>query len=112
MAKVVIFAFKGEPSCFNHALLNTLDMNSRGLEARLIIEGEATRLVKNLEERNHPLYIRAKEKGLIDGICRACSQQMGALEFNETVGIPLLSDMSGHPPMSPYVEQGYQVMIL
>jgi hypothetical protein len=110
--KVLFVTFRGERSCVQHALLNALDMDSKGIEARLILEGESTRLVRNLEESKHPVYMRAKEKGLIEGICRACSQQMGVLEFNETLGIPILSDLSGHPALGPYIQEGYSIITL
>ncbi len=112
MNKILFVPFRGEISCVQHALLNVLDMDRMGMTARLILEGESTRLIRELEESNHPLYIQAKEKGLIDGICRACSKQMGALEYNETVDIPVLSDMSGHPALAPYVHKGFQVITL
>lgn len=46
MEKVVIFAFVGELPCFAHALLNGLDMKKRGWDVKLVVEGAATRLLK------------------------------------------------------------------
>ena len=43
MEKVALFAFKGEPMCFIHVLLNALDMSKRGYEVKIVIEGAATR---------------------------------------------------------------------
>ena len=112
VSKVLFITFRGERSCVQHGLLNVLDMDSKDIEVRLILEGESTRLVRNMEESRQPLYMRVKERGLIAGICRACSQQMGVLEFNETVGLPMLSDLSGHPALSPYLQEGYTVITL
>jgi len=112
MEKFVIFAFTGNPMCFVHVLLNAIDMDSKGLDAKIVIEGEAVKLIKEMEESNNSLYKKAKEKGLIDCICKACSAKMGVLEYNETVGIPLGSDMSGHPSMSSFTNKGYQVITL
>ena len=111
MDKVAIFAFNGNPMCFVHVLLNALDMDSKGMETRIIIEGEAVKLVKEMEAGN-PLYTKAKEKGLIDGICKACSAKLGVLEFNQGVGIPLIGDMSGHPSMASYIDRGYHIITL
>lgn len=110
--KVVYFAFKGEEMCFTHLLLNALDLYEKGNEAKIVIEGEAVALLKGLEEKKHPLYFSAKEKGLIDRICKACSAKMGVLEYNQTLGIPMGDDLKGHPAMEPYLSKGYQVITL
>lgn len=112
MDKYVIFAFNGNPTCFVHVLLNALDMVNEGIDTKIIIEGEAVKLIGEMETTANPLYLMAKEKSLIDGICKACSAKMGVLEYNETVGIPLVGDMSGHPPIAAYVKKGYQVITL
>jgi hypothetical protein len=112
MNKYVIFAFRGNPMCFVHVLLNALDMDSKGMDAKIVIEGEAVALLKEMEESNNPLYKKAKEKKLIDAICKGCSAKMGVLEYNSTTGIPLVGDMSGHPSMSSYIEKGYQILTL
>ncbi|MGM0652280.1 MAG: cytoplasmic protein [Bacillota bacterium] len=112
MEKYVYFAFNGSQVSFIHVLLNALDMESKGLKALIIVEGEAVRLIKGMEASENPLYVKAKEKGLIDGICKACSAKMGVLDYNETVGIPLKDDMDGHPSMTAYVKEGYQVISL
>ena len=112
MDKYVIFAFNGNPICFMHVLLNALDMGNEGIETKIIIEGEAVKLIKEMENTANPLYLMAKTKGFIDGICKACSAKMGVLEYNETVGIPLVGDMSGHPPIAAYIKKGYQVITL
>ncbi|MFX1466139.1 MAG: cytoplasmic protein, partial [Promethearchaeota archaeon] len=67
--KVAIYAFRGEPMCFAHALLNTLDMNGKGYDIKLIIEGTATKQIKELSDPNKPfanLYEKVKKLGLID----------------------------------------------
>ena len=112
MEKVVYFAFKGETMCFIHVLINVLDMNSKGMEAKIVFEGESVMLVKELEENRNPLYLKAKEGGMIDSICKACSFKMGVLEYNSKVGIPFSDEMNGHPSMASYVAQGYRIITL
>lgn len=61
--KVAIFAFNGEEMCFIHALMNAIDMKNRGYDVKLIIEGSATRLVKEAEGRkNRSLPFTSKQK--------------------------------------------------
>lgn len=113
--KMAIFAFQGEPMCFAHALLNTLDLNEQGYEVKLIIEGSATRLVQvfmNPQEPFADLYEKVKQAGLIDCVCRACATKMGTLTAAEDQRLPLCREMSGHPSMARYLEQGYQIITL
>jgi predicted peroxiredoxin len=113
--KVAIFAFNGEPMCFVHALLNALDMQAKGYDVKLIIEGSATRLVKHFMDDTVPfadLYARVKAAGLIDCVCRACAAKMESLKEAEAQQLPLCREMSGHPSMAAYFEQGYHIITL
>lgn len=112
MEKIVIFAFNGNPMCFVHVLLNALDMDSKGFDAKIVIEGEAVKLIKEMEESKNPLYLKAKDKKIIDCICKGCSATLGVLEYNLTVGIPVTGDMKGHPSMEKYISEGYKVITL
>lgn len=111
MNKYALFAFNGNAMCFVHVLLNAMDLKAKGAEAvAIVIEGEAVKLIQELETSKNPLYMKAKAQGLIDCICKACSAKMGVLEFNESTGIPVTGDMSGHPSMGDYLEKGYQII--
>ena len=114
MKKVVIFAFEDDPMCFIHVLLNTLDMDARGMTARIVFEGRATGLVPELVKEGHKLnklYRKAWDKGLIAGACRACSNQVGVLKEVEAAGVALLDDMNGHPGMAAWYEDGFEVLV-
>lgn len=110
--KVALFAFQGDPMCFIHVLLNAHDLHERGNEAAIVFEGAACKLVPELAKPGplHKLYAEAKEKGLIAGACKACSAKLGVLEAVEAEGLALLSDMSGHPSMAAFQDQGYRVI--
>jgi hypothetical protein len=58
------------------------------------------------------LYIKAKEKGLLDCICKACSAKMGVLEYNQSLKIPMGDDLKGHPSMEQYMKKGYDVLAI
>lgn len=114
MQKTVLFAFRDDPLCFVHVLLNALDLEAKGFQAGIVLEGGATTLVALMEQPGHflhPLYRKARDKGLLFGACRACSAKLGALEAVEKAGVPLLDDMSGHPGVAGYQQQGYTVLI-
>ena len=113
MKKVALFAFNGEPMCFMHVLLNALDLRERGHEVKIIIEGAATKLVSELAKEGNPmhrLYEKAKGLELVDGACKACSNKMGTLEAAKDQGLRLLDEMTGHPSMARYQEEGFEVV--
>ena len=111
--KVVFFAFQGEKMCFVHLLLNAVDMYEKGMDTRIVIEGKATKLIPIMIEEENPLFQKVLDLGLIDSVCRACSLQMDVLEFIETkTELPLNGELKGHPPMAPYFNEGYELIIL
>lgn len=113
MKKTVLFAFNRDPMCFVHVLLNALDMSAKGCEVQIVIEGAATNLVPLLAKEEaplHKLYKQAKEKDLIDGVCRACSKKNGVIDAVKREGLTLLEEMSGHPSMASYMEKGFNVI--
>lgn len=113
--KIAIFAFNGELPCFAHALLNAMDMKSKGYGVKLIIEGCATALLPELADPKKPfsnLFAKVKEAGLIDCVCRACATQSGGLKSAEEQHLPLCDEMSGHPSMARYVDMGYTIVVI
>lgn len=110
MTKILFYAMTGEKMCFNHILLNALDLHAAGVEVKIIFEGASVKLPAVLSEDNNKPYIKARDAGLIAGICLACSRALGVYEQNAALGLPMLEDMSGHAGMRPFVEQGYQVI--
>jgi hypothetical protein len=113
MKQIVLFAFNGDFMCFIHVLLNALDIKVKGHEVKIVIEGSATKLIPELKKKGNPMYAlyqKVKESGLIDGVCKACSNKMGTLEDAKEEGFKLLSDMNGHPSMLGYIEKGFEVI--
>jgi hypothetical protein len=112
MNKYVFFAFKGEMMCFSHVLLNAIDMDSRKMDVKIVIEGEAVKLLEPLITSENPLFNKAQSLGLVDCVCKACSAKMGVLDYNEKSGVKLCDDLMGHPSMASYISDGYQVITL
>ena len=113
MKKVVLVAFNSEFMCFVHVLLNALDMNSRGFDVKIVIEGAATALIPELIKEGNPmaaLYKKVKDLELIHAVCWACSTKLQTLWAVEKEGLPLGDEMGGHPSIASYVEQGYEVI--
>lgn len=110
MEKVLFYAMTGEKMCFQHILLNALDLSSSGVEVKVIFEGASVKLVPLFEEESHKLYMKAKDLGIIAGVCLACSKVLGVYEENEKSGLTLLDDMSGHAGVKDYINNGYKVI--
>lgn len=113
MRKIALFAFNGDPMCFAHVLLNGLDLKTKGFDVKLIIEGTATKQILELSDPVKPfanLYQKVKDERLIDCVCKACAAKTGALNSAIEQNLPICGDMSGHPPMSKYLEAGYEII--
>ena len=110
MKKVLFYALTGEKMCFQHVLMNALDLHKDGFEVKIIFEGASVKLPSILKEENNPLFGKAIEAGLIAGICFACSKVLGVFEANLALGLPMLDDMFGHAGMKPYLTDGYEVV--
>lgn len=113
MKKIALFVFNGDPMCFIHVLLNALDMKEKGYEAKIIIEGSATKLIPELIKAENPLnklWEKVKDSGLVDGVCKACSNKMGTLKASREQGLTLLDEMNGHPSMATYRDNGFEII--
>ncbi len=111
--KYALFAFNGDPMCFIHVILNALDMNKKGYDVKVIVEGSATKLAAQFENTENPFlmkYQELKSSGLIDCFCKACSNKLGSLKKVEELGFPTCAELLGHPSMSKYIEQGYSII--
>lgn len=113
MKKFVLFVFNGDPMCFIHVLLNALDMNSKGHEVKIVVEGASVKLIPELVKPENPLngfWEKCLAAGLVEGVCKACSNKLGTLEAAKEQGLALLDDVSGHPGMAAYRDKGYEII--
>ena len=81
----------------------------------MIMEGEATRLIRELrkpEHSLHGLYEKAKkvvlsmQSAVLVPLKRVCLQLLQGEMFR------LADDMSGHASMAPFIEQDYEIITL
>ncbi len=113
MKKFTLFVFNGDPMCFIHVLLNALDMKEKGHDGKIVIEGSATKLLPELSKLDNPLHKlweKVKKAGLVDGVCKACSNKLGTLEVAKEQGLTLLDEMSGHPSMARYRAEEFEII--
>ncbi|MBU1167984.1 MAG: cytoplasmic protein [Proteobacteria bacterium] len=113
MKKFALFVFNGDPMCFIHVLLNALDMKAKGHEAKIIIEGAAVKLIPELINPANPLnglWKKNLAEGMVEGVCKACSKKLGTLDAAKEQGLTLLDDVSGHPGMAGYRDNGFEII--
>ncbi len=113
MKKFALFVFNGDPMCFIHVLLNALDMDKKGWQPRIILEGASVKLIPELVKAENPLnklWTKVVDRNLVEGVCKACSNKLGTLEDAKEQGLTFLGDMSGHPSMSQYLENDFEII--
>ncbi|MCJ7737353.1 MAG: cytoplasmic protein [Anaerolineae bacterium] len=115
--KVAIFLFAGpeRPCRMIHTFIWALDIQRRGGEVKVVLEGEAPRwllVLPDPEHGRHNLYQMVKDAGLIDAVCKACAVQARALEAAAEEGLRLVHDASGHVSLMPYAEGGFRIVTL
>lgn len=113
MGKFALFAFNGDPMCFIHVILNALDMNEKGHDVKVIVEGSATKLISQFENKDSPFYNKYQElknSKLIDCFCKACSSKMGVLNEVERSKFSTCAELMGHPSMAKYIELGFKII--
>ncbi len=115
MKKVAIIVFNGEACCFAHVALYAFEMQAKGMEFKIIIEGAATKLVKTLKNGDVPFakpYVELRDAGLIDCVCEACARQNGAYDDAVEQGLTLNGELKGHPSLTALTEAGYDIISL
>jgi len=111
--KIALVAFNGELMCFVHVLINALDFQKKGYEVKVIIEGSATKLIKDFENPETSfvnLYQEIKQLGIIDCFCKACSKKMGSYDSAIQQGLKESGELYGHPSLEKYSEKGFQII--
>lgn len=113
MKKIALFVFNGDPLCFIHVLLNALEMKEKKHEPKIILEGGSVKLIPELVKADNPLnklWEKVVAKDLVEGVCKACSNKLGTLEDAKKQGLKLLDNMSGHPAISKYIDNGFEII--
>lgn len=112
MKKVLFYGMTKEKMCFQHILMNALDLHQANAQVQVIFEGASVTLIPVFEAEKNALYLQCKELGLIAGACLACSKMLQVYDEVVASGLDLIGEMMGHAPMKPYVFDGYEVISL
>lgn len=99
----------------NHALLNALEMVENEIQCRIVLEGRAVSLIPQMAtpgSQLHDRYQEARELGLFDSVCHKCANRVGTTPAAESEGLPMDGELKGHPSMTRYLLEGYQVITI
>ena len=58
----------------------------------------------------HKLWEKVKAGGLVDSVCKACSNKMGTLKATEDQELTFLDKMTGHLSMTRYNDAGIEII--
>ncbi|MCX5785275.1 MAG: hypothetical protein NTX59_06270 [Elusimicrobia bacterium] len=112
--------FTDEQCRLNHAFMYAIDLHKSGYEVKIIIEGAATQCFNRLAEGGKftELFNEARDTGLIAGACKTASGGCSTGDASRNVAdiaaenkIKMLSALSGHAAIEPFISEGYEVLV-
>lgn len=114
MKKTVLFALNSELVVFAHVMLNAMEMKTRGWQVAVVIDGDATKHIGLLRNETKP-YADAWRKLRSSGVelcaCKSCAARNTVEPACIEQNIKLCSDLTGHPGIAAYLEQGAEVLV-
>jgi hypothetical protein len=115
--KLLFLVFTNDPCRRNHAFLYALDLARHGHQVQIVLEGEATRCLRERQGRFGELFAEAVRLGLLAGACKTASGGCATgdparevTDLAEEAGVPLLDAMQGHAGIAPFVNQGFEIV--
>ncbi len=112
--KFLLAAFRGDLMCFVHVMLNALDLKKQGYTVEILLEGESTKIpmmyLQNPKLDFFPLWTQILDNKLITAVCRACSKKMAAYDAAIELKLSINGEMSGHPPLSKWLSEGFEII--
>ncbi|RMF93669.1 MAG: hypothetical protein D6734_09555 [Candidatus Schekmanbacteria bacterium] len=100
-----------------HALMYALELKEKGHKVVLIFDGAGTEWIEALTNPTEKtgfesIYDQLKEKGVIEVICDFCATAFKVHKKLEERKISMANDFLGHPSISKWASQGYQIVVL
>lgn len=119
MAKIAIFVLSGVQEFHGtaafHALLYARDLKASNVDVKLVFDGAGTGWIDEWskpENRTHKLYEEVRDSGVIEGVCEFCIGHYGDKARATGQGLALLAESKGHPDITRFVKQGYQIIVI
>jgi hypothetical protein len=120
--KLLFVLFSADACRQNHALMYALDLHEKGHAVKLILEGEATRMLGEIGapgSRRGTLLRQACDAGIVAGACERASSGCASedptrkvAEVARSRGVGLLSGLDGHASIEPFVREGYELVVM
>jgi hypothetical protein len=109
--KYVFLATDDNKMQLYHLLLNAIDFHEHGHEVKTVLECASPKLLIGIADGSIklPLFGKARDLGIIDHACKACTASFSATEAAEKLGVPLKGELSGHSDMLKFIGNGYSL---
>jgi len=111
--KIALFQFNPDPMCLVTVALNAMEMKDKGYDVKVVVEGDATKLMSLLRNETKPgalEFKKLKALGLIDCVCKACATRNSVVPAIIEQNLKLCDEMSGHPSIARYMDDGYEIV--
>ena len=116
--KFLFLVFTDEPCKQKHAFLYAVDLHKKGYDVKLVVEGLATAIFRELACSSpiSRLFEEAKACGIIAGACMTASNGCGSdrasvVDLVTEQNVALLQDMEGHAGIESFIRDGYEVLV-
>ncbi len=120
MQRKLLFLLFAEDTCRQrHAFMYALDLNKKGYDTKIVLEGAATKCLSELSNTDSTfakLFAEAKKRNMLAGICSTAAQGCGVpgravLDIAKDEGLTALADLDGHAGIEPFVRDGYEIVV-
>ncbi|MBI4278194.1 MAG: DsrE family protein [Armatimonadetes bacterium] len=112
---IFVHADKGQLARIVHGFWYADQLKERDYPVEIIFDGAGTQGLASLLEPGHKygeLVSKALQSGVLKGACPYCARAFQVTEALSQAKIPLIDDRSGHPDLSRWVDEGYDIITL
>ncbi len=112
---IFVHADKTQLARIVHGFWYADQLRETGFQAELVFDGAGTQGLALLLEPGHKygdLVTKARQSGVLKGACPYCARAFQVETKLADAGIPFLDDRQGHPDVSRYVAEGFEIFTL
>jgi hypothetical protein len=112
---IFVHADKTQLARVVHGFWYADQLRERGFPAEVVFDGAGTQGLALLLEPGHKygdLVTKAQQSGVLKGACPYCARAFHVETTLADAGIPFLDDRQGHPDVSRYVVEGFEIITL
>ena len=112
---IFVHADKTQLARIVHGFWYADQLREKGFPAEIVFDGAGTQGLALLLEPGHKyghLVAEAQQTGVLKGACPYCARAYQVDVRLADAGIPFLDDRDGHPDISRYAAEGFEIITL